>query len=143
MGRPKSLRRRVAQLRPRKALLVFGDGARTEPEYLDALRRLPEVRNTAVVDIRIDRGTAGFKPVGLVRAAIAAREKARHEEGEVDEFWCVFDVERPHTHPGLREAAADRAARLGRRHARNGTRLPDNNPSSGMHLLIASAGPLE
>jgi hypothetical protein len=205
--RPKFLRRRVAQLRPRKTLLVFCEGARTEPEYLDALRRLPEVRNTAAVDIRIDRDTAGFKPVGLVRAAIAAREKALHEEGEVDEFWCVFDVEWPHTHPGLREAvaiaadhgirlaishpcfelwlalhfadqeawldndsarrlrhrydgqagkgldavaympnreaAADRAARLERRHAKNGTRLPDNNPSSGMHLLIASVGPSE
>jgi hypothetical protein len=137
MGRqPKSLRRRVAQLHPRKTLLVFCEGARTEPEYLDALRRLPEVRNAAAVDIRIDRNSAGFKPLGLVRAAIAAREKAIREEGEVDEFWCLFDVEWPHTHPGLREAVA-------RSHARNGTRLPDNNPSSGMHLLIGSVGPVE
>jgi hypothetical protein len=37
-----------------------------------------------------------------------------------------------------REIAAARAAKLDRRHAKNGTRLPDDNPSSGMHLLIAS-----
>ncbi|MFI6072805.1 RloB family protein [Actinoplanes sp. NPDC051343] len=197
----------MAQLHPRKTLLVFCEGARTEPEYLDALRRLPEVRNAAAVDIRIDRNSAGFKPLGLVRAAIAAREKAIREEGEVDEFWCLFDVEWPHTHPGLREAvalaadhgiclaisnpcfelwlalhfadqaawldndgarrlrrrhdgqadkglaadiympnraaAATRAAKLERSRARNGTRLPDNNPSSGMHLLIGSVGPVE
>jgi len=52
---------------------VFCEGARTEPEYLDALRREPDVRNAAAVDIRI----------------------------------------------------------------------PDNNPSSGMHLLIASVRPPE
>jgi hypothetical protein len=204
--RPKSLRRRVAQLQPRKTLLVFCEGARTEPEYLDALRREPEIRNAAAVDIRIDRSSAGFKPLGLVRAAITAREKAKREEGEIDEFWCIFDVEWPHTHPGLREAvslaaahgirlaisnpcfelwlalhfadqdawldndgarrlrrghdgqadkgldadrymprrdaAAARAAKLDRRHAKNGTQMPDNNPSTGMHLLIASVRPL-
>jgi hypothetical protein len=37
-----------------------------------------------------------------------------------------------------RDAAAVRAAKLERRHANNGTRLPDDNPSTGMHLLIFS-----
>ena len=202
---PKSLRRRVEQRPPRKTLLVFCEGARTEPEYLAALRREPAVRQAAAVDIRIDRDSAGFKPLGLVRKAISARDKAVREQGEIDEFWCVFDVEWPHTHPGLTEAvaladshgirlaisnpcfelwlalhfadhdawldnaaarrlrckhdgqhdkgldaalymsrrspAARRAAMLDRRHAKNGTRLPDDNPSSGMHLLIASVEP--
>lgn len=140
-----------------------------------------------------------------IRKAISARDKAAREEGEIDEFWCVFDVEWPHNHPGLAEAvavaagngirlaisnpcfelwlalhfvahdawldnagarrlrcgqdgqhdkglnaalympkralAAAGAAKLERRHAENGTRLPDDNPSSGMHLLIRSVEP--
>jgi hypothetical protein len=37
-----------------------------------------------------------------------------------------------------RHAAVARARDLGRRHSKNGTVLPDDNPSSGMHLLIES-----
>jgi hypothetical protein len=186
---------------------VFCEGKRTEPEYLEALRRLPEVNEAASVDIRIDRSSAGSKPMALVLAAVAARDKARREEQEIDEFWCVFDVEWPQPHAKLRDAvsiatghgihlaisnpcfelwlalhfadhdawldndgarrlrrlhdgqtdkgldaavympkrdaAAVRAARLDRRHSQNGSRLPDNNPSTGMHLLVASVRPPE
>jgi len=92
---PESLRRKVATQPPRKTLLVFCEGKRTEPEYLAALRREPAIRKVAAVDIRIDRDSAGISPLGLVRRAIASRAKALDEEGEVDEFWCVFDVEWP------------------------------------------------
>ena len=95
---------------PRKTLLVFCEGERTEPEYLDALRRLPDVRKAAAVDIRIDENSAGFSPVGLVRKAIAARERSLAEEGEIDEFWCLFDVEWPTNHPGLADAVKLAAA---------------------------------
>jgi hypothetical protein len=40
-----------------------------------------------------------------------------------------------------RMAAASRAERLDRRHAKNGTKFPHDNPSSGMHRLIASVEP--
>jgi hypothetical protein len=137
--------------------------------------------------------------------AVAARERAVAEEDEIDEIWCVFDVEWPRNHPGLKEAvdrargnginlaisnpcfelwlilhfqdltrwsdnddvrrlrsgldgskdkgldalrympfvqeAAGRAARLEDRHLRNDTPFPDDNPSSGMHRLIASVEP--
>jgi|ERR1022692_2479531 hypothetical protein len=36
--------------------------------------------------------------------AVAARSRAIDEEAEIDEFWCVFDVEWPRNHPGLHEA---------------------------------------
>jgi hypothetical protein len=36
--------------------------------------------------------------------AIAARRRAIDEEGEIDEFWCVFDVEWPKNHPDLKDA---------------------------------------
>jgi hypothetical protein len=144
-------------------------------------------------------------PRTLVSLAAAARRKALDEEAEIDEFWCVFDVEWPRNHPGLSEAierarlndirlavsnpcfelwlilhfenqgawldndaarrarrkldgssdkgleaakymplagdAARRAAELDERHQRNGTTFPDDNPSSGMHRLLASVGP--
>ena len=199
---PRSLRRKVGLRSPRKTLLVFCEGERTEPEYLAALRREPAVRQVAAVDIHIDRESAGLSPLGLVRKAITARKKTLAEEGEIDEFWCLFDVEWPTNHAGLREAiglardneillavsnpcfelwlalhfadhdawldnesarrlrrkhdgqfdkgldpdlylphrrvAASRAERLERRHVRDGTQFPHDNPSSGMHRLIAS-----
>jgi hypothetical protein len=202
---PKPLRRKVALRPPRKTLLVFCEGERTEPEYLAALRREPAVREVAAVDIRIDLDSAGFSPLGLVRRAITARTKAIDEDGEIDEFWCVFDVEWPTNHAGLkdavrlardneiklavsnpcfelwlalhfadhdawldnddarrlrrkhdgqldkgldasrympnRRAAASRALRLERRHAKDRTAFPHDNPSSGMHRLIASVEP--
>ncbi|MDQ7906600.1 RloB family protein [Phytohabitans sp. ZYX-F-186] len=52
----------------------------------------------------MERSSAGSVPLTLVRAAVEARERADREEGEVDEIWCVFDVEWPANHPGLREA---------------------------------------
>jgi hypothetical protein len=30
--------------------------------------------------------------------ALDARSRAIDEEGEIDEFWCVFDVECPRNH---------------------------------------------
>ncbi len=40
----------------------------------------------------------------LVTAAAEARARANEEEGEIDEVWCIFDVEWPRNHPELREA---------------------------------------
>lgn len=143
-------------------------------------------------------------PEALVSSAIKARDKSAEEEGEIDEFWCVFDVEWPRNHPRLREAvqqargnginlaisnpcfelwlilhfeshsswldndAARRLRRqfdgapdknldpskymplvrqamnnviaLAKRHSRDRTGFPHDNPSSGMYLLITSTG---
>jgi hypothetical protein len=202
-GRP--LTRKVGTRRPRKTLLIFCEGERTEPEYLDALKRQQAVRDAAAVDLRIETGHGGSVPRTLVSMAMAARSKALEEEAEIDEFWCVFDVEWPRNHPGLREAieqarqnniqlavsnpcfelwlilhfqdqgawldnntarrtrrsldgskdkgldaakyvplaadAARRATELDQRHLRNGASFPNDNPSSGMHRLLASVEP--
>jgi hypothetical protein len=185
--------------------VVFCEGQKTEPEYLLALRQQPFVKEAAAVDLRVETGHGGAVPRTLVSLAIAARDKALAEDGEIDEFWCVFDVEWPKNHPGLRDAidrakangiklaisnpcfelwlilhfrehgswldnseavrlrreldgspgksldaarylphmedAACRAAELDTRHARNGTTFPHDNPSSGMHALIAAVRP--
>ena len=204
--RERPLKRRVAVRQPRKTILIFCEGERTEPEYLDALKRQPWVRDIAAVDLRVETGHGGSVPMTLVTMAVAARQRAAGEEGEIDEVWCVFDVEWPRNHPGLNEAtdqarqggvelaisnpcfelwlilhfqdhsswldnddarrlrrqldgsthkgldsqkymphirdAAQRAAVLDERHAQNGTVFPQDNPSSGMHRLLASVGGL-
>jgi hypothetical protein len=126
--RPTPSRCRVAVREPRKTLLVFCEGARTEPEYLEALRRQPAVQRTAAVDIRIDLDYAGFKPLGLVRKAIVAHDRATREQREIDEFWCLFDVEWPENHPGLKEAA--------RLAAENGILLAVSNPCFELWLAL-------
>jgi hypothetical protein len=202
-GRP--LKRKVATRRPRKTLLVFCEGERTEPEYLDALKRQPSVHDAAAVDIRVETGQGGAVPRTLVSMAIEARSRAIDEEGEIDEFWCVFDIEWPRNHPGLKDAmdqarqnkievavsnpcfelwlilhfqdytawldnndarrvrrkldsstdkglnaalympliddAVRRAVELDYRHMRDDISVPNNNPSSGMHRLIATVKP--
>jgi hypothetical protein len=199
------LKRKVATRRPRKTLVVFCEGERTEPEYLAALKRKPSVRDVAAVDLRVETGYGGSVPRTLVAMAAEARARAIEEDAEIDEFWCVFDVEWPKNHPGLDEAvqrarqnginlavsnpcfelwlilhlqdhtawldnnqarhlrrqadgssdkgleatrympftayAASRAAGLDKRHLRDGTVFPHDNPSSGMHLLLAAVEP--
>ena len=200
------LKRKVATRTPRKTLVVFCEGERTEPEYLNALKRQPSVRDVRAVDLRVEtRHGGGSVPRALVATAIEARNKATDEEAEIDEFWCVFDVEWPENHPGLREAAqqaqangiklavsnpcfelwlilhfqdhgswldntearrlrrqldgsgdkgleaakylpliadaARRSAALERRHRQDGAAFPQDNPSSGMHRLIAAVEP--
>lgn len=202
----KPLRRRVATRRPRKTFLIFCEGERTEPEYLNALKRQPSVRDVAAVDLRVVTGHGRSAPRALAAMAIDARSRAMDEDAEIDEFWCVFDVEWPENHPGLQDAieeagqnsiqvavsnpcfelwlilhfqdrsawldtaeacrlrqrldrstdkgidaakympltavAARRAARLDERHEQNGTRFPEDNPSSGMHRLLAAIEPV-
>ena len=102
----KSLRRKVATRAPRRTILVFCEGERTETDYLEALKRDPAVRDIASVDIRIHQDSLGYAPLTLVRAAVEARARAADEEGEIDEVWCIFDVEQPKNHPNLKEAIA-------------------------------------
>ncbi len=100
----KSLGRKVGVRQPRRTFALFCEGQRTEPEYLEALKRDHQVRNVAAVELRIETRGSGSVPLTPVRNAVAAKDKSRREEGEVDEFWCVFDVEWPRNHPALNEA---------------------------------------
>ena len=197
-----SLRRRTEFRALRRTFLVFCEGTRTEPDYLEALRQEPAVRDAASVEIRIDRAGSGAVPLTLVDKAAKARDRSSQERGEIDEVWCLFDVEWPQNHPKLREARekararnvslavsnpcfelwlalhfeeltawldSDAAGRLRRhhdgssgkgldgakymlrrtvaaKHARaleakhigDGTEFPDDNPSSGMYLLLGA-----
>ena len=102
----RSLRRRVAFRTPRRTFLVFCEGTKTEPDYIEALRQEPAVRDSASVDIRIDLAASGAVPLTLVNAAAEARARSSQEQREIDEVWCLFDVEWPRNHPDLPEAKA-------------------------------------
>src|SRR5580693_9982740 len=124
----RALKRRVGIRRPRKTLLVFCEGERTEPEYLDALKRQPAVRDVAAVDLRVETGQGGSVPRTLVTMAATARSKALDEDSEIDEFWCVFDVEWPRNHPGLADAIQQARA--------NGIQLAISNPCFELWLIL-------
>ena len=85
---------------------MFCEGQRTEPDYLKVLKREPAVRDVASVDIRIHEGTLGSAPLTLVAAAAHARASSDRDMSEIDEVWCLFDVEWPRNHPNLEEAIA-------------------------------------
>ena len=124
----RSLKRRVATRRPRKTLLIFCEGERTEPEYIDALKRQPAVRDVAAVDLRVETGQGGSVPRTLVSMAVDARSRAMDEDAEIDEFWCLFDVEWPRNHPGLKDAVE--------RADQNAIQLAVSNPCFELWLIL-------
>lgn len=124
----RTLKRKVAVRVPRKTVLVFCEGEKTEPEYLRALKRQPFVRDVAAVDLRVEPRHEGAAPMTLVSAAVDARSRAVSEEAEIDEFWCVFDVEWPVNHPNLHQAIE-----LARR---NDIQLAISNPCFELWLVL-------
>lgn len=124
----RSLKRSVGTRRPRRTLLVFCEGERTEPEYLNALKRERAVRDVAAVDLRVETGHGGAVPETLVSLAADARRRSAEEDGEIDEFWCVYDVEWPRNHPGLK-GALNKAQQ-------NGIRLAISNPCFELWLIL-------
>lgn len=125
-GRP--LRRRVAFRTPKRTFLVFCEGKRTEPDYLKALKQEPAVRDVASVDIRIAMDASGAVPLTLVNAAADARATAPGQQGEIDEVWCLFDVEAPQSHPNLDEAVT--------RAEESDVRLAVSNPCFELWLAL-------
>lgn len=123
----RQLRRKVAVRAPKRTFLVFCEGVRTEPEYVRALKREPAVHQVASVDIRIVnvRDTA---PLTLVNAAAEARARQPKDRDDVDEVWCLFDVEWPQNHPNLKQAV-DRARQTD-------IRLAISNPCFELWLVL-------
>ena len=85
---------------------MFCEGTKTEPDYIKAMTQEPAIRGSASVDIRIDLNASGAVPLSLVNAAAEARVRNSQEQGEIDEVWCLFDVEWPKNHPNLHAARA-------------------------------------
>jgi hypothetical protein len=122
-SRSRPLARRVGDRLPKKTIVVFREGVTTEPEYINALKPETTVRDTAAVDIRVD-ASGGAVPGTLVKRALAFKERAE----EIDEIWCIFDVEWPKNHPGLQRAVSDAKV--------NGTHLAVSNPRFEIWLVL-------
>ncbi len=178
-----------------RTVVIFTEGRNSEPDYLNGLRRLPHIAGDVALNVEL-------RPEHSVPLQLVEQAVKRARDPEVDECWCVFDVEWPRNHPNLVEAvdlaqrhdvrlaisnpcfevwlilhhrdhtafldtagadklsrrldgrpgksidasvymplraeAARRARLLQRRHERDGTKIPHDNPSSGMHELMAS-----
>lgn len=101
---PEPLHRRHPKLDERNRFVVFCEGTVTEPQYLNALARLPEVRKTASLDIR----GRGLDPRRLVRELKDFRNEDYQQHKAQDQndtqYWCVFDVEAPTPHACLSDA---------------------------------------
>jgi hypothetical protein len=120
-GRPT---RSVSDGAPKRQLLVFVEGARTEEEYIVYWHRLH--RKRVGVTIADDRGV----PKTLVELAVAAKAKGEREErrgrgAAWDEVWCVFDTD---SHPNLHEALE-----MARTH---GVRVAVSNPCLELWFLL-------
>jgi hypothetical protein len=100
--KPAGLARKVGVKRPRKTFIIFCEGSVSEVAYLEALASTPEVKEAAAVDIKVQ--SEHGVPMTLVSLAVEAKKNARKSAAEVDEFWCVFDVEWPKRHPNIKEA---------------------------------------
>ena len=123
-GRGHGLRRRTGTRSPRRTFVILCEGTVTEPHYLDALKRLPEVLEVASVKIEVDKDRSGAVPLTLVDAAIEVKKG----NDEIDEVWCLFDVEAPQPHPNLAQALA--------RARDNGIETAVSNPCFEIWLVL-------
>lgn len=120
--RAKDLRRRTAVRPERRTIVVFCEGEVTEPDYINGLKRLPQIRENTAIVIEVEPGRRDV-PRPLVNRAVE-----RASDDEVDECWCVFDVEWPRNHPNLPEAI-----QLAKAH---GIRLAISNPCFELWLAL-------
>lgn len=128
MARSDRKRKPSRNLLQKKRLLVVVEGAVTEKQYLEAVRRSRRLGKEAVA---IETGHTD--PIGIVRHA-KALIKASCEGDAYDQAWCVFDVEAKidqHARFGLAEAL-DTASRT---RGKNKIRCAVSNPCFEIWLL--------
>lgn len=117
----KALKRVIARRSELRTIVVFCEGKNSEPDYVNGLRRLPHVAGNTALNLVIypEHGV----PLTLVQRAV---EEMR--DPEIDECWCLFDVEWPQNHPNL-VAAVELAAA-------NGVKLAISNPCFELWLIL-------
>lgn len=93
--RSRPLRRPVEVKRERRIIAIFTEGEGSEPDYIIGLAKEHVDSNTVKVVVSDKHGV----PRTLVDLA-----KQCKKDDEIDDVWCVFDVECPTPHPYLHEA---------------------------------------
>jgi hypothetical protein len=117
----KSLKRITAKRPELRTIMVFCEGLNSEPDYVKALKKLPHIAENTALDLRIhpEQGV----PLTLVTKAMEHKR-----DPEIDECWCLFDVEWPQHHPNLHEAV-----KLAKS---NGINLAISNPCFELWLIL-------
>lgn len=126
-SKSRPLRRKSEDRAPRRTFLVFCEGIVTEPLYLRALERELAREMNAPVRLEISKDS-GAVPLTLVTRAARARARSDNKWGEIDEVWCIFDVEWPQNHPNLKEARALAE--------RNDVKVAVSNPCFELWMLL-------
>ncbi|TDW15107.1 RloB family protein [Kribbella kalugense] len=118
----KDLTRKTGSRPERRTILIFCEGEASEPDYIGALKSVPQIRSNTAINLVIDPSSA--VPLKLVEKAVARKQR----DSEIDECWCVFDVEWPSHHPNL-----DRALRLA---DAEGINVAVSNPCFELWLIL-------
>ena len=85
----------------RHVIRVLTEGGVTEPSYLTAWARSNRHR------VHLDLSDSGMAPITLVDRAkvyVRRRRRARRDDREFDEIWCVFDIDE---HANVRTAISN------------------------------------
>jgi hypothetical protein len=98
--------RQTGKRAPGRCILIVCEGAETEPNYFQVLRKYLKLSS---VDVRIqNRGGAPISLIEEARRLEAQRKeevrKGRTNIGRFDAVWCVFDVENPTQNTTFNEA---------------------------------------
>ena len=124
MGRSKtgrSLKRKTSKRRERRTIYVFCEGEKSEPNYLRGIKGLGTVRGQVSLSIVVDSRSGA--PKRIVNRAIK-----KIVDEEIDECWCIFDVEAPQAHPNI-ENIIELAAK-------NGVKIAVSNPCFELWLVL-------
>lgn len=116
------LKRSTANRAELRTIVVFTEGKSSEPDYVNGLKKLPTVAGNAALNIEIHPRQGA--PITLVEMAVERKEG----DVEVDEYWCLFDVEWPEHHPSLAKALDLARA--------NGIRVAVSNPCFEIWLIL-------
>jgi len=100
---PRSRRPGRGHRKPKRRILIVGEGKETEPNYFRGFRQRQSVQDRFKVEVR--RGKGGT-PLDAVQKAIELKEHARRDgrEFQYDDVWCVVDVEQVGQNPQLGDA---------------------------------------
>ncbi|MGH3864562.1 MAG: hypothetical protein ACRDQ4_00240 [Pseudonocardiaceae bacterium] len=114
----KNLKRKTANRPERKTVVIFCAGKASEPDYINGLKRLPNVHSNTSINIEVE--SRSHKLDGRSGKRINADQYIPH-----------------------RYAAARRASSLSCRHERDRTLFPHDNPSSMMSDLLTAISAME
>jgi hypothetical protein len=123
---PRKFKRRQSNQDQNARLLIVSEGAVTELEYIEAVKRSRFIRSAQIEYVP----PGPTSPVEIVQRALTLRERDRKHD-PFDAVWCMFDAEAKITQqarPGLSQALA-----LARSH---GVSIAISNPCFELWIVL-------